>query len=416
MTYTVDSIRVRSSSGGTWSTTDLVGGNFLLSSIYNTYTGAVLIMSSDVAAGFFYFDIYAEIPNIVNRNITINSWLQGTDLTAFRFLSTPPNVTRRSVMYMDATRSNYSFDKIASDRNPTMEIDDNEKIDLLLSRPDTDYERMNEYCLISVNGIFHYSSASADGLVVHGGVRGFEVGRTFNVGVHSFTGLGSIEKIQITADMITRKDNTTPLRDYVKINHNINLTGKTLLMCIGGYLHSFDEVYSVHEDHVEINIKRFLLPERLFDCLRRTDIESIYPLMNNEQFRSVSRDRLFSDEFINSYLISNTFMIVVNTPVINKETELVANEGIPGIYTTKILPNKPLIAGYNRVCEYIPQYEYNTWVLHCTEANKNAFLFTTAYEANTLLYTEQLQPELELENTHPYFLNLYVESLTVPTN
>lgn len=414
MAYSVDTIRVRASVGGAWLTTDLVGGDWLLDDLYTDYSGAIVILSSDIAPGFFYYDIYAEIPNIANKNISVTTWLLSLDLRAIRLKSTPPNVTQRHVFYMDAMRANYNFERIASDRHPDMLIDDVEKADLRLSRDDTDYNRMDEFCLISVNGLFHYTEPTPLGLVAYNGVRGFETGRTFNVGIHSFTGLGRVTKIPVTADMVSRRDDVTPLRDVIRITHNANTHDKSVMIVIGGYLHSFDEVYSVHNGYIDINVKRFLLPERLFDALRRTDMESIWPLMNNGELRSVTKEMLYSDEFINAYLMNNTFIVIVDTPVIHKELDLLVNDGIPGIYTTRMTPNKPMMAGYNRVCEYIPQKEFNTWVLHCAEPHKSAFAFTTAYEDDIEVYDEQLYPGLEIENTHPYFLNLYVESLTVP--
>lgn len=423
MSYTLDRIIVRSSQDGSWELNEIYDGAMTLDHLYNNYTGVVLALTSSIAVGTYYFDLYNEIPTISDTDITVSDWLLATDYKNIKVESTPPNVTLRHVMYMDATRANYNFEKVAIGRHSDSTLNESEKIDLKLTRPDTDYDRMNEFCLVSINGIFHYSEPLNDGLVVHEGVRGFEVGRTFNVGIHSFTGLGKITKIPLTLENTGRVSFDTPLSAKIKITPEIDLTNKTVLLCLGGYLHHFDEVYSVVDNTVEIDMQRFLLPDRLFDALRRTDLKNVYNLMDNRKFRSVRKDVMLSDEFIAKYATtSQSFLVVIDTPVVHKKWEQLKNDKVPGIYTTKQRPTKPLITGMGRVCEYYPEPEYSPgigqyiWVLNCTEPYKNGFGFNTLYSEDIESYSSDLEPSYETEETDGYFLNLYVESLTVPGN
>lgn len=417
MSYILNKIIVRElTGGGSWITSELVNGELHLDDLYNTYYGIVLELSSTVSEDVVYLDIYHLIPGMLSKNISVNAWLDSVGYRSLPVSSTPPNVTYRSVMYMDAYKANYDMAAISRNRHPDMPVDQSEKTDLLLTRPDTDYDAMNDYCLVSINGIFHYSDAREDGLVVHDGVRGFEVGNTFHVGIHSFSGIAPIVKVPVTADMISRVDQNIPLSTKLKITHAESLVGKTLIMSLGGYLHYSDDVFTTGPDNtIIVDVKKFLLPERVFDSLRRTDIRTIHNLMTNRGVRSVAKETLFSDEFIQSYFSSeNTFMIIVDTPVLYKAMEITTNDRIPGNYTTKRRPVLPLVTGMGRVCEYWPEKEYTTWVLHCSEPCKNGFSFNTIDPELISLYTSDLEPGYEHEDTTAYFLNLYIESLTVP--
>ena len=83
-------------------------------------------------------------------------------------------------------------------------LSEDQKVDLILTREQTDYEYFQKRCLVAVNGMLHFVSASSEAAWVLGGAQcGSEHGQN-DVNIISFEKLGELKIYPMTLGMIRR--------------------------------------------------------------------------------------------------------------------------------------------------------------------------------------------------------------------
>lgn len=209
-----------------------------ISEMFIEYRKAYFILTNDALIGTLYLDMEAiKSLSFLNDTMTLAQWFVDIGNLALPTTNVSPDFSPQIVKYGDAWKANYTMTKV----HPTLAIDvdapESEKTDLLLHRSDIDHMAMGTKCLVSINGLLHKSEGSVHGLRVREGGRSSTLANRTQVGLLSFSQVGDFQIIPINRSMIAQPHPSIKLSDRVYLDTGIDLTNKSVLLSIGGYLH-----------------------------------------------------------------------------------------------------------------------------------------------------------------------------------
>src|SRR5690606_25091812 len=127
--------------------------------------------------------------------------------------------------------------------HPDVYFPEADQRDIMLSKEGINYEFLQKHALVSVNGFFHKTTFSSHGVRIVDGAKSALLCNDTNVGILSTVNLGSVEYVSITEDMIYKLDESHRLSSKAFINLGVDTEDKTVLLCLGGYLHILDGSY-----------------------------------------------------------------------------------------------------------------------------------------------------------------------------
>lgn len=415
MSYQLQQAYALTTVNNAWQTVTINPTGQTIAQLLALYNGLVLQLGRPGVNGDFYFDIKHNVSFVSNQGFTIAQWLTSLGDQMLPTVGSAPFRVNRYVNYRDAALANYSWRLAARDRHPDAGASDGELTDLVLNRQNTTYTDMAKYCLVSVNGLFHYTTAEPYGLRVHDAGSSAYVAGVTHIGIHSWAGLGDIELIPITPDRISRVDPTVPITDKARIDTGLVSDRKTVLLVMGGYLHVLDSVATRQGQSVIVDVKKLQLAQRVFDTLRIADLQdAVKDFTHEEGHWSTTVANLGSEEFIRAYLsVSQSFLVVVNTPILYVEKELVRNTELGGTYTSKNKPLYPLLGPLNKVSEYIPRKKGNDWLLYNYKPYYPNFKFLKSIWRKELRIEGSLVSNRPWLYHHAYYWKIYTETLSL---
>lgn len=420
MAYILNNAIVHSFANDEWTTLTLAPDvaaiqDATILSLLQTYTGVVLSLTSEIGNNVVYFDLFQQSDIIVDKSRTINNWLTYIGDTPLPVVNQPPEVKFRHVEYSHAAKANYRWRVAARNRNPDASVTDSEKTDLILTRENTNYENMSKRCLVSVNGLLHITKPESYGLRILDGASSSYLLNNLDIGIYDFSGFGELEIIPITKSMISSFDDSTPLKDRLVINLNRDLNRKTVMLSLGGYLHAQDGlVYDQRSRTVVVKTKNYQFPQRIFDSIQRTYLGDAIDKFEYEENWKIKVSDLNSDDFISTYFsTSQSFAIVLNTPKLYKQLELLRDIDFTGSYETKTKPKYPMLTSLGRLCEYWPVRKGTWWQVDGYDPFYKNFKFFNQDWENMLYIEGSLDPSMPYLKCNNYLLKLYTEVISL---
>lgn len=347
--------------------------------IFNTYAEVILTLTHVVSSHLLFLNLNQVRSTLLSsyQGLTLNAWLTANASNTLPTFITPPTYRERTVQYADIWSANYDVLSVDRRRAWNAQLPHGDKNDLLIRRSNVDFRTLWQFCMVSVNGYFHRVGGSEEGLYVVEGGRSGRIANDNHLGILSFREVASIEYVPIVAGMVHK---TTPLQkysDYADITLPSSVEGKTVLLVLGGYLHTLDEVYRVYGSRsVRINLANYPFAERLFDSKNKINMDSLNLTSAPENENQYTVQQLQSDAVMLAYLtLPQSFFVIVDTPYLFAKKEMVENPEIPGRYIAPT-PFKayPLFGAIGRHlvyrtredwgrmilnCEHVPDYDYN---------------------------------------------------------
>jgi hypothetical protein len=413
MAYTlVTALAKKKGYGQKWTAATL--GSVTIRDIYNQYNGVILTLTSPFINHPIYFDLLANRGLIFDTTKTLNQWLVFNGNITLPTKNVAPSVSETYVNYRDVQRANYNVDRVTPTGSPSSQSIESDRVDILLSRANTDYLDMASKCLVSVNGLIHRTEGSVDGLYVRRGARSSEVANTSIVGIITFSKVADFTIIPITEEMVYKQNDDQHLYQGAYINAGVDLSNKTPILVMAGFLHIADDLYRVvGNKEIFIDMAKMMVPERLFAAGKLMDLGPLLEDMGTSGNSLMSTANLQSDEFITKYLtLSQSFIVLVNTDNLFVEKVMCESTDLVGSFITSEDPIYPLIGPLGKVENYWPMPSFNKHVLHCKANLRTKYRFESTDWWNDTYIENVNELEYPFEYSAGFLMKIGKETLT----
>jgi hypothetical protein len=264
---------------------------------------------------------------------------------------------KRVAKYKDVFKAGYTVTPVTPANLDNLAIDPALKTDIRLTRtnPATDYMLFHHTCLVSVNGFYHLNDTDGvNGVMVKDAMKSSKFSKQNQLGMYNFNQMCTLTQVPITPAMVTQVF-AQSVPGQVRVNLGIDLTNKSILVCLGGYL-SFVDGYGISrvgDSEFKIDFNNLPFLERFFESRKYIDLSSLSLDTTPNNLSQISLANLISDPVILAYLqLSQTFFIVLDCPEIYTQTQFIKNIGLPNRYISYTEPLYPLVTAYGRQPEY----------------------------------------------------------------
>lgn len=348
--------------------------------LYVTYAG------SNPVENALFFDKVAHTVADLLPSTTVKEWLQGIGNQTLPFETELPNEKVRLVKYGQALHAGYKYRPVARFGH----VDDNSssfnKQDLLLVHPTHTPQQVVENCLVSVNGFYHISDWDENGVHTYNGNESIRIANRSEVGLTSFENVGKIKCIPITADMVIPQRDGAPLFDasYIKIPESVDLANKSILAVIGGNLHVQGSLFDrIGERILRVHLGSNAFLDQYFEVVQNLNVSSMGLEQDEKNKTLLVVEQLKSDKAVLAYLtLSQSFLVIVDTPSFFHEFEILESLRAPGRYMGYERKYYPLVGTYGRQLEYHIIHEHGRYVYATTRSVRRN------YDANTRNWQE----------------------------
>lgn len=354
-----------------------------LPQVVNSYVDGHLVLSNPaLSANPLYVDLKElKSANVPYMDATIDFWLATLNNTPLPFLASEPTYTTQSARYADAWQAQYTIQ--ACHPNQPQVIIGGTLDDVCIIKSNNDIPALHNRVLTSVNGFFHLNYGVDEYLVIKDGGRSLRSTRQpeNKVGLLSFAHICDIQQLPILPNMLHPLSPTIPYKQAVLINTGLNLTNQSVMISIGGYLHCADaiiDVLSAIDGIIKINMEYMSLARRLFEMSRYMDLDSLHITRSPLKPGALVINEFNSNQFITRLLcMSQSFLVVVNTPTLTRRTIAVRNPELPGFYEYGQEPVYPLLTPTGRINDYWLSRQGDVYVMSVT----NNFYQRFSYES-----------------------------------
>ena len=374
-----------------------------IAELFSDYRKAYFILSNNFLLGqVLYLDMeLMKTLNFLNESMTLAEWFTDIGNLALPTTTTVPDFSPQLVRFGDAWKANYSMTAV----HPTFAIDvdvpASEKTDLLLTRVDTDYIAMGNYCLVSINGLLHRSEGSVDGLRVREAVKSSKICNKTQVGLLSFLKVGTFQILPMNRDMLVQPHPALKMKEKIYLDLGMDLNNKSVLLSLGGYLHAADGICRIAgERSICIDFYKIPFAKRYFEQRKLMDVSPLGLSSSVNNPSQISVEELFSDETIKRYIeLSQSFLIIVDNPEFFSEFKLLESGELPGIYYSysNVEPDYPMQLGLGLIGNYWKQFDDGKWVMSVDRGYYDHYNFeTTSYlEENSIDDTRRADKPFE---------------------
>lgn len=326
-------------------------------------------------------DVANRITRVGDPTTTVQEWLTGLGNETLPFADEVPTFTAHYVRYVNAWHAGYDVHPIA--RNGTLEQggSDAAKEDLQIKLDGVDPYQLGDYGMFTINGLFHPIDVGPNGVYIRYGNDSLRRANDNQIGVYSFADVGKVQYVPITADMITPQRPGEPLRNaaYVTLPDDVDLTGKTAMVVIGGYLHVLGKGYTrTGEKTFRIQLQRLSLLERYYDSVADLDMSSLGLSEYDHNASLLSVDEIRRDSAILAYLtLPQSFFVLVDADTMFHEWEAIEPVGLADRYVLYEYEYLPLVGAYGRGLEHHVIYESPYHLISATPNLRHHYDFQT---------------------------------------
>lgn len=398
----------------TWQSVDI--SNMTMVHIYATYK-RVFVTLSFTSLGT---QIIVDLNDIKGANQynteTMNQFLVSNGINALPSVSNVVFSDPKYMKYSDAYRASYRVDicKIGIPLDSNM--DKTLLTDARLFRPSytTDMQDVFDYCLTSVNGFLHSTQTDGDYLYINDAGKTLAKSKFNQIGMMSFKDVGKVTQIPFTDSMIVKSDPTTLLKDNMYIDLSaFDLTNKTVLLSIGGYLHMVDNdtFYQVGTNTFSFKLSDGLYLQRYYESQVYLNFDDFYlpPLPSAPDLAIV--DDIKNDITFTKYLkLTQSFVILIDCPKIFTNKYYIENRNLPGMFISYKEPKYPLFVGNGRIGEYWKVEEDGYWSVTVTDSYLRNPVFALSASADLDVTTAGLVPENRYSYGRGFLLEIGADS------
>lgn len=352
------------------------------------------------------------------RTHTLDTVLSGLSNETLETVDEVPTYESHYVRYNDAFRAGYKIDTAAPGSHPSAVVYPDDRTEVSISRKDTNMQRVYDYCLVSINGFFHRTDTDGQTLFALNGGKSLLKSRQNQIGLYSFEDIGKIESVTITPERAYRQDNSSLSHKAFFDLTDLDLTNKTVLAVIGGYLYlPWENHFNEHSPGVyAIDFNNVPILDRYFEALPYLDFSSMALPQKPQSPSQINLQEFFSDAHFMKYLtMSQSFFVIVDTPTMFSARHYLKMQKTPGVYTTYTKPTYPLITSTGKVSEYWATEFEKQHVLTCHDANYYNRIAHSVKQSELVSATDAALPYRTYRNSNGYLLALGADKIRPET-
>lgn len=306
--------------------------------------------------------------------------------TALPTIERMPTITTRVAKYRDAFQAGYSVTPVHHLYNTNVAPENLTSVLLTRSKPILDYNNFYKHCLVSVNGLYHLTDTDkVSGVMVYDAYKSLKIANQNQIGIFSFEGVCSLEFVPITRNMIHKQDPSEKLASSAYIHLDKDLTNKSVMLVIGGYLHSVDsDIFKkVGLSDFKIDFSNYRLLDKYYESKNYIDLSSLNLSITTRNLSQTSIEELFSDECIRAYLtLSQSFFVIMDNPDIFTNKIYIKRSNLYGMYISYIEPKYPLKIGLGRHPEYLSTLEDGQYAITVQDNTVQNRIYNTVNALN----------------------------------
>jgi hypothetical protein len=389
--------------------------NITIQTLINEYQDLLIKLTNPFLADPVIYSLTENREVFTSFTKTFGQWLTDNANVALPSKGKDYNVVRKYAQAGDALRNRYTFIKANPTSHPDMEVPDTSKTDLLMKRSGTDYTLLGKRALVSVNGFFHRTESSPHGLYIRDGRTSIVKARDQVIGLLTFTNIADCQIIPITPGMIFRGSPTRTLYNGAFINLGVPTENKSVMICLGGYLHAGHDAYKVTGNGIVcVDFTRIPLLQRIYESRRFIDLSAIEDFWINGLGDNLPNTNLHSDNFIKAYLgLSQSFAVVMDAPALVSEKRELAYSQLPGVFVSHEEPKDWLVSRFGRTLTYLHRKEESRWSITTQlDYDYSQLVESTSWPAAPSV-CEGRDPNRDWRNSKARWNKLYVETLTI---
>jgi hypothetical protein len=393
---------------GSWQPTSI--GNLALKDLFRDYSYIYATLSNPFLTENVVFDLNVIRDANLNSTLTFSAFLTANGEHTLPTMSiADATIVEKNVGYNDAFKAGYKITHVAPNSPPDTNHTYQDKTWLLMSKPGVNYATFVQRCMVNVNGFFHLIEHDQHGVYVIDGMKSKFMSGLNLIGILGFGEVGALTQIPITSSMLYKQSAGQKFKDNVFVDLGVDVTNKTVIAVIGGYMHLLDQrtMRMIDRSRVMINFGNLPFLERYYESRGFIDLSSLpidTTLKNDSQ---VGATNFYSDEVITAYMtLSQSFFVILDAKDVFLKKHVLCKSNLPDLYISHMKPTFPLITGYGKVTNYWSTFEDRQWAINCAKTIKPRYLFNTTEQNGLTSFTNSRIPDDPARFSRAYFLQI----------
>lgn len=407
---------------GRWVSVDITDLTF--AQLFSDYTAVIATLTNPFVTGQVGLRLSAIQAQVGDSGQTFSEFLTANGNLTLPTFAPIPTINPKYVRYMDVFRAGYDVTPVGPTQAPDAQIPEGDKTWLFLTKTDpvTDYTLFYKTCLVSVNGFIHRLDASTQGVWVMDGNKSSMLSGRAEMGILDFQDVSQFEILPITPAMIYKQASGQLYQNQVRINTGVDLSTKTPMLVLGGYLHMLDSktFRRIGQTQLLIDFNNLPFIERYHESRECIDYSSMPFQTTTRNDAQISVPDFLSDANILAYLqLSQSFLVMLDNLDVYRDSIYVEKSGMVGKLvahgSADNPPDKPLVNGIGKLADYWYVYEDQQYSLNVVDN----FWQRRKYKTVPLLQQNGVddgrQPQDPVRHSRAYFLVIGTDLATTTT-
>lgn len=360
--------------------------------------------------------IYTRLrPQLLDHSLTLEQSLVALGTESFPTQSQLPKIENGKVVYADAYWAGYRLRRAKYSQNPEVLTDPMEADCLVMEKKGVDPHTFYKHCLVSINGMIHRTDRDDKYIYVMEAQKSAIVSMRNEVGIINFKGIGSLEFIDITPDMIHRRTPDQPMANQMYIKSPKNSAGKTVALVFGGYLHLLDSLSfsKVADDIFMFDVQSLPMLERYFESSELINLNPLGLDLVGANKKQLARQELMSDEVLTKWAcLSQSFLIYIDSDNIDMNRVRVQPSTLCGEYVSYTEPTAPMLLGFGLLAPYWKSLDEGQWSMSVGDNIKKNYLFRSAPDSDSPAPADNCIPHYPKYISEAYMLEITAEVMS----
>ncbi len=404
-----NSVVLSRSIGSQWEQKDL--SDILVYDIFNNYIKVYLVLSNPALPEHVYVDFNTLREEFSSYRDVLSQLLTDLGTRSLPTVIALPSTEPKTARYSDAFRSEYkiALSKIGYYLDPSLPASEFHDLEITRPKYKTELSYIHKYCLVSVNGLYHMTDTDDVKAYVYDGALSLRKSNCSHLGILSFLSIGALDKVKIPRSNIMPQMPDQPLKNKICFNVDADLANKSYILILGGYMVFPEEgVFWLSGDNTfTLDIQKIPYLERLLESDIYLDLESLGLYKNDSVLRNINIEEAYSDDVLRNYLtMSQSFLVVVDIPVLTTNKIFIRHSNLPGMFTAYQDPVYPLVVGYGKTAEYWKVYEDEHWAVNVQDSYYRDYVINNITKDRLINANNHLLPFSTNINSRGFMLEI----------